>query len=129
LQRKQVFDTRHRVAQHAVRVIQVRAVLDRVLLLMLARVYEFVGMQLPAQLQKFLLERRHFDPQLARDLEEVEIVALLWLCCGWCAHIAHSSRYKTQQLNPQAACRSVFGNKKSGWRAAANHWFESACAA
>src|SRR6202521_5716883 len=66
-------------------------------------------MQLPAQLQEFLFERRHLDPQLARHLEQVEVVALLWRGCRCHGH-------KNRSVLPRALFVKPSLNKKSGWR-------------
>ena len=57
-----------------VSVVQFGAALQRKFAFRLGSVHKIVGMQLPAQLQKFLFECVHFDPELARQLEEREII-------------------------------------------------------
>src|SRR5579863_6415060 len=103
-------------------------------------------MQLPAQLQEFLFERVHFDPQLAGHLEEGEIIGaagdLLELAaagaemralgalvavpadqrgirCGrcWC-HFCICDKFSPSQFRAQ---------KKWLAGAAANHWSDSPC--
>ncbi|MGB2639437.1 MAG: hypothetical protein WAN32_10855, partial [Candidatus Acidiferrum sp.] len=56
--------------------VQLRAALQGKLALKLRGVDKIVGMQLPAQLQEFLLERIHFNPQFARHLKEGEIIGV-----------------------------------------------------
>jgi len=73
---KEIFDARHRIAQNAVRVIQFRAALQRELTLGFAGVNEIIWMELPAELQKFLLKSAHLDPELAGQTKQLEIAGI-----------------------------------------------------
>ena len=57
---EQVFDASDGIAQGAIGIVQLGAALQREFALCLGGVHEIVGMQLPAELQKFLFERRSF---------------------------------------------------------------------
>src|SRR5260370_8388298 len=72
-------------------------------------------MQLPAQLQEFLFERGHLDPQLPRDLEQVEVAALFWRCCRCYAH-------KIVPFGRALSTLARAETKKVAGRAAAYHW-------
>src|SRR5208282_4414923 len=84
---KQIFDARNRIAQRAVRVVQLRRPLKRQFALVFAGPDEIVGMELPAQLVKLRLKRIGVESQLLRKLEKREIVGarrrrLHFAACG-----------------------------------------------
>jgi hypothetical protein len=74
---KQIFNACDRITQDAVGVIYFGAALQRQLTFLLGPVDEIVGVQLPVQLQKLLLDRRSLDSDFAWEVEQGEIVGAL----------------------------------------------------
>src|SRR6201999_1480473 len=81
---EEVFDAGDGVAEDAVGVVEGGAALKRVGLLFGGCVDEIVGVELPAELEEFLFEAGHFDPELAGQAEDGEMVGGLAL--GWRGH-------------------------------------------
>jgi len=80
LKTQQILYAAHRVAENAIGIIQFRAALQRKLALILAGVNEIVWMELPAQVQEFLLKSAHLDPELAGQAKQLEIAGVLRHC-------------------------------------------------
>src|SRR6187402_873072 len=73
---EQVDDSRDRVLQRAVRIVQIRGALEAGTPLAGCRVVEVVRVELPAERAKTLLEERRIELQLPRHAHEGEVVAV-----------------------------------------------------
>src|SRR6266481_7843086 len=74
---QEVLDAADGIAQGAIGVVQFGAALEGKIALQFRGIHEIIGMQLPAQLKKFLFEAVHLDPQFFRHLEERKIIGRL----------------------------------------------------
>ncbi len=62
LEFEEVFHARDRIAQHAIGVVELRAALQRDFFFAFRQVHKTIGMQFPAELQKFLFQAIHAEP-------------------------------------------------------------------
>src|ERR1700684_1737172 len=71
---QQIFDARHRIAQGAIGVVQLRGALERKLALEFRGAHEIIRVQLPGERLKPLLEVSQSKRKLSRQAEKREII-------------------------------------------------------